>query len=206
MEIADIAIIIACIAFIITQGHLWYTARKLIKKSNDSWAEVKTFVNQAQNELAEKIDVKIREAGGSTADLEDFKVEFNDFAAQVGKDLGELPSKVDSMLHLALTQWKGKESQEYQAMIREMGLDKVVEGESQEMMARNPEFMKMKFMNKLMSMGVSEGYQEKNPLGALALEYGKIKMMEQIYAGGDGSHASLGSGSKGKPGSVSPFG
>ena len=205
MEISEIAISIACIAFVITQGHLWFTARKLIKKSNDSWAEVKTFVNQAQTELAEKIDVKIREAGSST-DLEAFKVEFNDFAAQVGKDIGELPSKVDSMMHLALTQWKGNESKEYQAMIREMGLDKVVEGESQEMMARNPEFMKMKFMNKLMSMGVSEGYQEKNPLGALALEYGKIKMMEQIYAGGDGSHSSLGSGSKGKAGSVSPFG
>lgn len=204
VEISEIAISIACIAFVITQGHLWFTARRLIKKSNDSWAEVKVFVNKAQTELAEKIDVKLKESG-SSAELEDFEGEFNEFAAQVGKDLAELPSKVDSMIHLALVQWKGKESQELGAMLREMGIDKTLQGESQEMMARNPEFMKARFVQKIMAMGVSEKQAENNPLGALLFEGAKIELLGHIYAGGDGSSSSLGFGSK-KPGSVSPFG
>ena len=45
MEIQNAAIVVACVAFLITQAHLWLTARKLLKKSDQSWARVDATIN-----------------------------------------------------------------------------------------------------------------------------------------------------------------
>jgi len=51
MEIQNAAIVIACVAFLITQTHLWLTARKLLKKSDQSWARVDATINATLAEL-----------------------------------------------------------------------------------------------------------------------------------------------------------
>ena len=56
MLVSDIAIGIAVVAFLFTQVHLFRVARRLIKRSKESWAEAKTTITTSFTKVKEEID------------------------------------------------------------------------------------------------------------------------------------------------------
>jgi len=63
MNVSDFAIGIACVAFLITQIHLWRVAKKLIAKSNDSWAQARATIFESSKVIHDDVVKQISESG-----------------------------------------------------------------------------------------------------------------------------------------------
>ena len=63
MEIATAAIGIACAAFLITQIHLWRVAKKLIRKSESSWAQARSTIFESSKVIHDDVIKQISESG-----------------------------------------------------------------------------------------------------------------------------------------------
>ena len=63
MEITDIAVYVACIAFVITQVHLALTARKLLKRNDQSWGKAQTTIFESSRAIHNDVKAQISEIG-----------------------------------------------------------------------------------------------------------------------------------------------
>jgi len=63
MEITDIAVYVACIAFVITQVHLALTARKLLKRNDQSWGKAQTTIFESSKVIHDDVVKQIAESG-----------------------------------------------------------------------------------------------------------------------------------------------
>ena len=95
MEIANIAIGIATIAFLITQIHLFRTGRLLIRKSDESWTRVDKTIANVQKDFQGQVDQirsDVKSSGGN-----DVKTVFAELA-DIKIKLGGIPNYLEDRL------------------------------------------------------------------------------------------------------------
>jgi hypothetical protein len=102
VEVSDIAIAIACGAFIITQIHLWRVARRLIKKSDASWTKVEGFVTIKYNDLEGKVQTQIKnELSSFAGKIDGIMTEVRALESKLSGeeiDFGPVTGRIDSSI------------------------------------------------------------------------------------------------------------
>ena len=87
MQILDLAVYVACIAFVITQVHLALTARKLLKRNDQSWAKAQATIFEAQKVIHDDVLMIVGESPG----LSGMKTAI----AELGARLNGLPQVIE---------------------------------------------------------------------------------------------------------------
>jgi hypothetical protein len=82
MEVTDVAVYIACIAFVITQVHLALTARKLLKRNDRSWAQARSTIFESSKVIHDDVVKQISESG-KNAPLGDVKTTIAELESRV---------------------------------------------------------------------------------------------------------------------------
>ena len=93
MEIATAAVGIACAAFLITQVHLWRVARKLIAKSESSWAQARTTIFESSRAIHNDVVAEIQKLEQKSGP-EGLKTAFAELDARVNSLPGLLDDKI----------------------------------------------------------------------------------------------------------------
>lgn len=89
MEISEVAIAIAVIAFCITQLHLVKVARKLIRKSNESWAQAHREIAEVKSEVIARVE-QIAPKGGSN----ELDSRIRELEEHLAKSFGDLSQRI----------------------------------------------------------------------------------------------------------------
>jgi hypothetical protein len=108
MLISDLAIAIAAGAFLITQVHLWRVAKKLIRKSEQSWTKAEHTIFESSKTIHDDV-LKQIQAAPQTSGLDDAKTQIAELGSRVDKIQGglreafttfgtSLEAKIDSFL------------------------------------------------------------------------------------------------------------
>ena len=93
MNVSDLAVGIACIAFLITQVHLWRVAKKLIRKSEDSWRQARSTIFESSKVIHDDVVAQIAESGKNSP-LGDIKTTFAELDARVNALPGMVEDKI----------------------------------------------------------------------------------------------------------------
>jgi hypothetical protein len=123
---------------------------------------------------------------GVPAMVDDLRTQLNDFAALVRDDLGAMRTKVDELpryLQILGAQGQAVEQRAFQQAVTESGADVTAALSVREAISTgDPDTMRLAVMKRVAERQVTDAYAEKNPVGAMLLEAGRMKMLEWLQA------------------------
>jgi hypothetical protein len=199
VEVSDIAIAIACGAFIITQIHLWRVARRLIKKSDASWTRVEGFVTEKYDDLEGKVQTQIKNELGKLSGKEiDFgpvtgridstmaalREQLTHFEARVQATFGTQGEQIKESVKGTILNLQSLEARRlqkalgpYQDIVDSTGRAIVHEAQAQ----FDPVTIQL---TKLLTQELSEEYRETNPGSAFLIDAGKVAVAQAMKGRG----------------------